>query len=312
MSPALLLVGLGGCAELALPPAAAPPVELRLQAISRRVGAGEPVEVEVVLWVAPGWSATPGPLDAPGLEAGPTEVEGPVLDGGRERRIWRTALTGPDGSYVVRLAPVSPAGPEGAAAPLEVPPLFVDIGVDGPRATGVADFEAPPPPTEGLPAWAWAAGGLGAAGALLGFVLWRRARRRAAALPPPPPPGPLELARADWAEARRRAAVDGWPDPQLATALSAILRRCVEGVTGWPAPARTTREILAHLEAERLLGPAERARAARILDATDRLKYARDGGGAGFFDALDADFDAVLGSLAPPPVRAEPPPGGRP
>lgn len=302
MSPALLLVVGLGCGPVALPPGEAPPVELRLQAVSRRVDSGAPVEVEVVLWTAQGWSAAPGPLDAPGLEAGPATVSGPVLDGGRARQTWSTPLRGADGSYVVRLAAVPTTGPDGPGTPLEVPPLFVDIGVDGPRATGVADFEAAPPVAEGWPAWAWVAL-TGGAAAGLGLALWARRRRRVAPAAGPPPPGPLERARAEWAEARRRAAAEAWADPALATALSAILRRCVEAVTGWPAPARTTREILAHLEAERLLGPAERARAARILDATDRLKFAREGGGTGFFDALDADFDAVLGSLAPPPVR---------
>jgi hypothetical protein len=45
--------------------------------------------------------------------------------------------------------------------------------------------------------------------------------------------------------------------------------------------------------------PRTAGRARHILDATDRLKFAREGGGTGFFEALDDDFTAVLDATRP-------------
>jgi hypothetical protein len=106
------------------------------------------------------------------------------------------------------------------------------------------------------------------------------------------------VARRAWDEARRA----GLDDHALALRLSNVLRTYFDDAIGFPASARTTREILVHLEG--VLDAAHRGRARHILDATDRLKFAREGGGAGFFEALDDDFAAVLEATRP---RAEEP-----
>lgn len=92
----------------------------------------------------------------------------------------------------------------------------------------------------------------------------------------------------------------------LALELSRILRVYVEAITGFPATARTSREILRALETEARLELSLRVRAGHILDATDRLKFAREGGGEGFFKALDEDFLAVLDATRPKPPPPAP------
>jgi hypothetical protein len=57
--------------------------------------------------------------------------------------------------------------------------------------------------------------------------------------------------------------------------------------------------VLEHLAERELLGVADRVRAGRVLDATDRLKFAREGGGAEFFVELDGDFRAVVAAMRP-------------
>ena len=56
------------------------------------------------------------------------------------------------------------------------------------------------------------------------------------------------------------------------------------------------------------LQAAEHDRAQRLLDATDLIKFARSGGGAALFDALDADLRAVIAAMRPAPAP-KPEPG---
>ena len=117
------------------------------------------------------------------------------------------------------------------------------------------------------------------------------------------------LARRAWLLAREA----GLDDHGLALALSRILREYYQRITGWPATARTTREILLHMDDRGLLPADVRLRARRVLDATDRLKFAREGGGEGFFEALEQDFEMVLDATSPGPAAAPtaaPPAGG--
>ncbi|MEC7947267.1 MAG: hypothetical protein VX265_06835, partial [Myxococcota bacterium] len=153
------------------------------------------------------------------------------------------------------------------------------------------------PPPEGPPYRAIAAATAGTAALLgiLGAVWWRRRQRPGPVIPPDPPD---VQARRSWAAARSA----GLDDHGLALALSRILRVYIEQTQGWPATARTTREIIHHLEAQTTMGTADRLRAAAVLDATDRLKFAREGGGAAFFDRLGDDFESVLSALHSAPA----------
>ena len=164
------------------------------------------------------------------------------------------------------------------------PPIFIDLGVDGPTGGELAGFaELDPEPA--LP-WLWI--GLGAGALLLAGGLsaaWLLRPR-----PPEAPEPPESVARRRWAEARSA----GLDDPALALALSAVFRDYLQQRHGFSAQANTSREIVASLEQRSLVTVSERLKLESILQASDRLKYGRDGGGQAFFDALEAAFEDIL------------------
>jgi len=273
-------------------PAVATEPTLTATVRAAKVGKDQPVELTVAGDAPAGWTIE---LGAPSSEGLSVTASDPVQNGSHTSRQF--TLTGPSGSYVIEIAPGHATGPEGTTKELPTAPLFVDIGVEGPTGGPMADL-LPTPPERDIP-WVWIGAGIGAA-ALLGAGLY--ALRRARPPLPPPPPDPAHaVARRAWDEARRA----GLDDHALALRLSAVLRSYFDQAIGYPASARTTREILAHLEEAGTLDAAHRGRARHILDATDLLKFAREGGGAGFFEALDDDFTAVLDATRP---RAEEPP----
>jgi hypothetical protein len=298
-SAAALGLLLAACGPTAAPPPPPGPVHVDLSTANRAVPAGEDAALIVEVGLAPGWSLELGSPAAEGFVIEPTGEEGPTNDRGRPTRSLRYRLSGGPGSAVVRLPPATATGPAGEQLPVEVPPLFIDLGVTGPSGGLREELALAPPPVG--PPWALI-GGAGAALALVvgGLLL---ARRRPA--PPPVPLSPEQEARRAWAAARAA----GLDDHALAFALSDALRRFLQQISGWPATAATPREINAWIAEVGLLDAALRPRAARVLDATDRLKFARDGGGAGFFDPLEEDLFAVIAAASRP---APPPPPARP
>jgi len=263
-----------------------PPAEVEVRLLARQVESGEPVVVEVDAWAAEGWRVTPPVPQAEELTLVDREEGVPTREGDRWRITSRFTFSGPDGSYVIASSPGAHLAPDGAEETVEIPPLFVDVGVTGPLAKDLAGLEAPPAARE-IP-WLWIAGGLAALSMLVGGVVWWG--RRSTPEPSAPELSPSERARRAWGRARAEQAADH----PLSVELSRIFRTYLEGTSGWPASRRTGPEILAWLSDTNRLGPADQARAARILQATDRLKFAREGGGTAFFEALDADFSGIL------------------
>jgi hypothetical protein len=289
----LSLLLLVGCGDAALPPLAPAPADLEVIVTEKHVGEGEDVLVEVRSWAGSGWNVPATAPLAEGLTVSNQTTDGPTRVGDRDRTVQSFTLSGPPGSYIVAVPPVHAAGPNDQTRELAPPPIFVDIGVDGPLAKGISDFEGTPPP-EPPPTKEIALAVLAAVllfGGIGGF-LWWRSRQPVPVIPPPPP---HVTALGAW-DAARAAGLD---DHALALALSAILRQYFESTDGWPATSRTTREILAWLQENGRLGEADRVRAAHVLDATDRLKFAREGGGGAFFTALDQDFRAVVDAMRP-------------
>jgi len=282
VSPVLLITA--ACGPSAAPPPPGPEVELALHTPAAKVASGEPVVVEVHTWTAAGWQLDAPAPTADGLRFTLAADEGPWTDGARSRRSQRYIGQGPDGSYVVQLAPAAAQAPGGVVQEVVTEPLFVDIGVPGPSGGPMAGLEDAPPPEP--PPWGWAlAVAAAVAGAAAGLVVARRRRAR-----PPVPLSPQDRALAAWAAARASTP----QGPALALALSQILRALLEELSGWPATAHTSREILRFVADASLLPAGLQPRAARVLDATDLLKYAGEGGGAGLFDELDADLRAVV------------------
>lgn len=277
--------------------ALAPPLaEVRVEAEQSKVESGEAVVIEVEAWAAEGWSVQAGVPMAEGLEVELIDTEGPSVIDERSVQVWRYALTGPDGSYVVASTEGSAMGPGDQTRTFEPLPIFVDIGVKGPGGT-MEGFAAQPPPEP--PPYGWIAAGVAAALALVaaiwGFIRWRNTREREA----PPPTPPHIVAQGAWADAR--ATVDD--DHGLALRLSMVLREYLEAITPLRATAATTIEIADGLRRHgfdgRPLTDDERVPVERILDATDRLKFAREGGGDAFFAELDRHFESVINASRP-------------
>lgn len=290
-----LCLGALACQPAVAPAPAPEPVAVELSAAARAVPAGEDAQVSLVVALAPGWSLELPDPAAEGFTLTLQGEEGPVNDRGRARRVRRYALSGPAGSAVVGLPPLRALGPQGAEQAVEVPPLFIDLGVTGPTGGPMDEALAlaPPPPE---PPYLWiGAGGLVVVGAGLSMLILAKLRGgRAEAAPLPP----HARAAREWLEARAA----GLDDQALAFALSEVLRRYIEAVSGWPATSATPREISAWMAEVGWLSPEARAQADRVLRATDLLKFARDGGGDAFFNQLEADFEGVL--LASRPARA--------
>lgn len=295
---ALVLLGLLACQRPnTSDPAATADADLVARVEAAKVGKGEPVELELRGLSAPGWTVSPGQPSAEGLTVTPEGQEGPTQVGERTQTTWHFKLSGEPGSYVLQPGTGTASGPDGATRDLPTRPIFVDIGVTGPSGGPMADFETPPPEPAPWKLYGVIASALVLVATALGLWWWWRAQR---VIPPPPPEPPDLVALRAWEQAR----MSNLDDHALALALSRILRVYLAELSGFPAPSRTTREILDHFEHEGGLGLVDRMRAGRVLDATDRLKFAREGGGASFFDALDDDFRAVVEATRPRPPAA--------
>ena len=297
----LLLVACGGAGPLA--PLAPPEAEVVMRTADKAVGEGEPVQISVEAIAADEWTVEVGQPAAEGLSTALVRTEGPTRVGERELTRWHYELTGESGSYVVMLGPSAASGPADQVREFSPPPVFVDIGIKGPTGGPMAGFEGPPEET-GWPWTVWAAilAGVLLIAALAGWLIWRLIKRRKPA-PVVPPDPPHVIALREWSAARQAREDGELDDAALALELSRVLRAYLEAICAWPATARTTREILAFLEREgagtRQIDVTDRMRTSRILDATDRLKFAREGGGDAFFDSLGDDFQAVIVATQP-------------
>jgi len=286
-----------------LPALAPPQAEIAVSLEDAKVASGEPAVVQVQTIGAEGWSFEPVIPYADGLEVELLSEDGPSVVDDRTVHTRRYTLTGSDGSYVIATTEGQARGPGEQTRDFEVTPLFVDIGVTGPTG-GPMDGLAEAPLVEPLPIERYIA----LAGLLVVLALalwwWNRRRRRGALAPPPPVP-PHILAQGAWAEAR--STIDD--DHPLAVRLSMILREYIEARAGIPASKATTAEIWDSLSGVGIDGrpmtDALRGHIAQILDATDRLKFAREGGGEEFFNALDQHFQTIINQTRPTAPQAE-------
>jgi hypothetical protein len=265
--------------------------------VDSKVDAGEPILVDVKSWASSGWNVQPGIPFADGLEVELVSEEGPVQIDERTVRTWRYSLSGPAGSYVVATSEGHGQGPNDQERTFEPLPLFVDIGVKGPTGGPMDGFAVAPPVSP--PPYRWMALTALVVLALLGLVWFirRKLNSRPAVLPPAIPAH--IVAQGAWADARTQIT----EDHPLAIRLSMVLREYIEARTGVPATRATTNEILSHFEHHGFDGVdfdiEARMRVQRILDATDRLKFAREGGGEDFFATLDKDFEGIIDATRP-------------
>ena len=265
------------------------PVRLQAWVEDKQVAAGEPIVLHVQLQADKGWSAEPE-LGLP-QELGAELVQASPGD-------WTFELRGDPGSYLIPPTVVQVAGPEGQSQELSSPPIFVDLGVEGPSS----DLQPPeallsPVQDEGKgPLVALLVGGalilLGALAALVLAPALRRAQPQRE-----PAPRPEALALEAWAVAMGQKL----PPDQLALQLSAILRRYIEDSTGARATSATTAELLADLAVLPRWGPHLQSLSA-LLETTDRLKYA--GGSSLDRQRVDQDLRQLLQATRPWPEAA--------
>jgi hypothetical protein len=112
--------------------------------------------------------------------------------------------------------------------------------------------------------YAWLAGG--AAGLLLGLLIWRRTRRRP---PPPPPLPPATLARQSLAALQHLPETDA-----LVAEVSHIVRRYVRSVIGRANEELTTEELLAAVETRQATNPNARQPLREFLHGCDAARFA--------------------------------------
>lgn len=294
----VLLVGVLGCVGGDSLPALSPPqANVEVWVDDAKVGSGEPVLVTIQTTGAEGWTFGTVVPFADDLETSLVDESGPVAAGERLVTTRRYALSGPDGSYVIATTEAEATGPQGQSRTFESSPMFVDIGVDGPTGGPMEGF-VDAPMVEPLP-WDRIAVFAAVCMALIGAITWwwRRRGQRVPVLPPPVPPH--ILAQGAWADARATIR----DEHELAVCLSVVLRDYLESRTGIPASKATTSEIWAALAAAGVdgvpLDDALKGRIAQILDATDRLKFARMGGGEEFFRQLDEHFAVIIRATRP-------------
>ena len=298
MMVALMLLSCMGTDVL---PALAPPkAEVGVTVESAAVASGEPIVVEIQALASSGWEIEAGVPFAEGLSVELLGEDGPTVVDDRTVVTRRYGLSGPDGSYVIGSTEGQGRGPDDQTRSFEAVPVFVDIGVDGPDGGPMDGFAVPPPPPE-RPTAIYVAAALGLAALLALALWWRRRRARLLSVLPPPVP-PHIVAQGAWADARGTIS----DDHPLAVRLSMILREYLEARSGIPASKATTAEIWESMERMgidgRPLHADLRSHFAQILDATDRLKFARQGGGEAFFSDLDGHFQAIINQTRPLPV----------
>ena len=119
---------------------------------------------------------------------------------------------------------------------------------------------------------------------------------RSRPVPEVPAEPPDTVAIRAWEAVRADEALD---DERKAQALSRIFRDYTEAALGIPAVAWTTTEILGHLGRMANLPEGNVPRARRLLRATDLVKFAEKKPGTDFFEDLDADLRAFVGSTRP-------------
>ena len=285
-----LALALLACGETAVAPGEVPPVETRAWL------EGNPAKGQGILVVQTEYDPG-GQVDLPQIDVEGLDFRGrdPVHEviGDREVLTQRYTFTGPKGSYEIGQLTSVWHGPDGDVAGASSP-LFVDLQVDSKRPGEARDI-VEPSRVFTVP-WAPVLG-LAGAGLLLAGGVWvafgtSRTREEPEVAPEPPDRAALRA----WEAVRHDDSID---DHDKAQALSRIFRDYMEQAMGIPAVAWTTTEILGHLGRMAHLPEGNVPRAKRLLRATDLVKFAEKQPGHDFFEDLDSDLRAFVGSTRP-------------
>mgnify|MGYP004417141571 CR=1 FL=1 len=262
-------------------------VSVEIHLTDKRAASGEAHSLEVAINTRKDWVYQEFLIEIDGVAVEAVDSQYIESSGGNTAN-YRYALNAPDGSYVLEPIAFSFAGPDGELRTRESQRLFFDFGDEGPSSPIDAMVPAPPEPVSPWPnRIRWILAGMLLL-ALLG-VLWKKRPKKQVPVVPPVPPD-LE-ALAAWQKVQSNPDLD---DHMRALLLSQIYRRYLERRFVLPASAYTTAEVLGSLRGvltERHIGQSK-----RLLTATDRIKYARRGGGLALFTSLDEDLRELIAS----------------
>lgn len=281
---------LAACGADGPPPLPVDDTPLAVDAWREDASGGTTLVERVVARDGVAWS--PARTVPDGLTLAPAGESVETLDG-RTVTTRRTRPAGAPGRYILDGLCARPASGE----PVCASAVFLDLAVPG-TETEMADIVEPDALGPDLSGLAVAAVGFALAAVLAFFALmsFLRGRRpsRTAPVPPPEPPHVLALRR--WDAVRHDPEID---DFAKALALSEITRAYVEAVLAFPATKWSTTETLAHLGGMTALAEGNVPRVRRLLQATDRVKYAGARPSERFFEDLDADLRGVIDSTRP-------------
>ncbi len=239
-----------------------------------------------------------GEVDLPAPEVDGLDFDAvgePVLERIGVHEVWtqRYRFRGDKGSYEIGALEAVWHGPE-AELRVSASPLFVDLSQDAPREGELAGIVEPAPIWE-IP---WAV--LGAIGGALALFIGGTAlafrRPKAVAIATVAPEAPDVVAIRQWEVIRADSEMS---KHDKALNLSRIFRDYAEAVLAFLATSWTTTETVNHLRELRHLPEGNVPRARRLLRATDRVKFAEAKPGEDFFEDLDADLRAFVGSTRP-------------
>lgn len=270
-----------------------PPVELRTAIDKTEATTGDILLYEVVVERA---AEIDVDLGEPGAAIGGFRIvdmgrDAPAHKGQRviERR-WYKLRADLVGSYIV--PPVTAGFSTGAEAngtsqQLLSSPIYVEVtsvlGQEG-NATDIRDIK----PLEAIPRTRWGvwlmSGAVPVVGAVA-FLFWRR-RRGKLELPPLPA---HEIAYQALNSLRELDLAEGATARRYCFLLSEILRAYVEARFGLNATDLTTPEILARVDELRRVAGDDKERLRRVLDATDRVKFADERSSVGVLSTAYED-----------------------
>ena len=264
-------------------------IDIIVKMKSAKVETGSDLVLIVELYVPNEWQYEYSGPTVQGLEVSSPVSSKRVVVGERWRQILQFSMTGGQGSYIIEPGTLYATLPDGSKKEKKAATIYADIG-EGISSELEGLYLPPDPPPEQRRIWVWllVAGGL----LLLVVAAWLLLRR------PKPKLSPSEIALRDWELARNQIG----DDHGLAIALSNILRRYIDTIfqanTINCSPSEANDWLSTSTVPDRV-----RPNASRIFTATNKLKFAREGGGGSFFDDLGRDLFLFIGHLRFAPAR---------
>ncbi|MBM76157.1 MAG: hypothetical protein CMK59_12210 [Proteobacteria bacterium] len=248
------------------------PISVEAWVEDKQVNSESDVELHVAVRYLPEYEPLILPPSSDGLEIELLEQKEPHWIGSLQQQEFHYQLSGKEGSYIINPAIVSSAL---LSEDLQANLIYVDIG-EAQQEAQLFDAIAPPQDQND---WIWMLAGAGVVAGLVGGFLYFR--RRPLVLEP------HVLARQKWDSAKGLE-----PHPR-AVQSSMIVREYLWIQHQAPLLELSAEESVVWLQKSTLPSQIQ-VEIQKVLTATDRLKFARQGGGELFFKELDTAFEQIV------------------